>query len=70
MELLLAMAFAAHPTCAQSHIVVEISGDLTDNQRQNTHSYLSLTRAPASETLSEAVLIAFTINPAWKRQGS
>lgn len=53
--LLLTMAFGTHPIHAQSRVIVEISGDLTESQRQNIRSFVSLCRVPDNEMPSEAV---------------
>jgi len=53
--LFLAICAATHPAAAQPAIVVDISGDLDEQQILNIRSHLSLTRFPDSETPSEAI---------------
>ncbi len=53
--LLLTVWTCAHAVAAPPAITVDIAGDLTEQQRQNIRSHLSLTRFPDNETPSEAV---------------
>ncbi|MCL2791312.1 MAG: autotransporter assembly complex protein TamA [Desulfobulbus sp.] len=53
--LLLAVGIDVRPAAAQQAIVVDISGDLNEQQIQNVRSHLSLSRVSDSETPSEAV---------------
>lgn len=48
-------AGSASSLCAQPAVVVAISGDLTESQRSNIRSFLSLTRIGDKETLTEAM---------------
>jgi len=53
--LLVAAVTGPSPLFAQAAITVTIAGDLTESQRQNIRSYLSLTRLPENEIPSEVI---------------
>ena len=54
LALLLALPAMPSPVFAQPALVVTISGDLSESQRQNIRNHLSLTRLQENETPSEA----------------
>jgi translocation and assembly module TamA len=54
-SLLLTMAAGPSPLCAQPPVIVNISGNLTESQRRNIRSHLSLTRLQENETPTEAI---------------
>jgi len=53
--LLLPMTARPSPTSPRASIIVDISGDLTESQRQNIRSHLSLSRLPENEPLPEGL---------------
>jgi len=55
VALMLAVVAGPSPVFAQPPVIVSISGDLTEDHRQNIRSHLSLTRLPENEMPSEAL---------------
>lgn len=53
--LFFAVSSCLSPLHAQTGLIINISGDLTESQRRNIRSHLSLARLPENETLSEVM---------------
>ncbi len=53
--LLLATSGSLNPVSAQTTVAITISGDLTETQRKNIHSHLSLARLKENDNLSESM---------------
>lgn len=54
ISLVLQIGVAVKPALAYPNVTIHISGDLTESQRSNIHSHLSLARIPENEALTEA----------------